>query len=209
MPTAPRLPRHLSVDGVVDTVPAALLEGRGFRRKGRNFHRLRGPFVDSVFFQAFRGAPFSFCVNLSLILPFHHTVLRAADLPESPSADNATWLANTRIEFPTDEGGDHWLVVGPDRPAEVVAQVVVAHLPQALAFFDDFPSIDHVLAEIDAGSERVETPSGDHTLDRAVLLAFTDRLQEALALLAELPHRAVPEGLVDRLRQGASRDAGS
>src|SRR5687767_770003 len=97
----PKLPRQNTADGVIDLGPAELLRSRGFHRTGRTFHRRRGDFVDSVFFQTFRGAPFSFCVDLCLILPYHHEMARGRPLPSAPNALNTTCLLGTRIEFPT------------------------------------------------------------------------------------------------------------
>jgi len=200
------LPHHLSADGVIDAGPGALLASYGFRRKARNFHRSRGPFVDSVYFQTFRGAPFSFCVDLSLILPFHHEVTRGARLPGSPSSGNASRLASTRVDFPAGDDITQWLVVTHDRPAEVVAGVVMEHLPRALSFFDAFPSVEHVIAALRAGSDLLDNPPDVDTVNLAVLLAYVGNQEEALALLTTLPPSAVPRGLAERL---ANREEGS
>lgn len=195
----PELPHNLSADGVIDAGPAALLATHGFRRKGRNFHRARGPFVDSVYFQTFRGAPFSFCVDLSLILPYHHQVTRDAKLPSSPSSDNASRLAGTRVDFPDDDDITHWLVVTRDRPAEAVASVVMAHLPAALSFFDAFPSVEYVIAALRSGSDLLDNPPDINAVNLAVLLAYTGNKEEALALLTSFPPRTAPRDLAERL----------
>lgn len=192
-----KLPRHLTADGVIDLGPAELLRGRGFRRAGRNFHRSRHAFVDSVFFQTFRGNPSSFCVNLSLILPYHHEMTRGVPLPGSPSLLNATPLLNSRIRFPASRGKDHWLVVGPEHPAAEVAALVAEHLPEALHFFDAFSSVEQVITKLSSGAS--DLFDGRPEVDLAVLLAWTGRSQEALALLQSLPVQAVPRGLIDRL----------
>jgi len=194
------LPRHLSTDGVIDAGPAALLAKHGFRRKGRNFHRHREPFVDSAYFQSFRGAPFSFCISLSLILPYHHQVTRGEPLPVSPSSDNASCLASTRVDFPTADGINHWLIVTNDAPAEAVARVVVAHLPEALSFFDAFSSIEHVMSAIRTDSDFADNPPHVNAISLAVLLAYSGQRDAALALLASQRPNALPPGLADRLR---------
>jgi hypothetical protein len=193
------LPHHLSTDGVIDLGPATLLAEHGFRRKGRNFSRVREPFVESVYFQAFRGAPFSFCIALSLILPYHHFVTRGTKLPGSPSIDNASRLASTRVEFPTDDGINHWLVVTRDAPAEAVASLVTSRLPEALTFFDNFRSVEHVIAATQAENGLVDHSPHINSLNLAVLLAYTGQRQQALATLATLPLQAIPRGLKDRL----------
>jgi hypothetical protein len=192
-----KLPRQNTADGVIDLGPAELLRSRGFHRTGRTFHRRRREFVDSVFFQTFRGAPFSFCVDLSLILPYHHEMARGLALPRAPNVLNTTCLFNTRMVFPTDHGEDHWLVITPERSASSVSEVVQEYLPQALQLFDSFTSVDHLITALNSGDS--DLFEGPREVDLAVLLSYTGRRDEAIALLRSLPAHSVPQGLVDRL----------
>lgn len=202
-----KLPRQNTADGVIELGPAELLRSSGFHRTGRTFHRRRHDFVDAVFFQTSRGAPFSFCVDLSLILPYHHEMARGFPLPSAPNALNTTCLFNSRIVFPTDHGEDHWLVITPECPASSVSAVVMEYLPRALQLFDSFTSVDDVITALNSGDS--DLFEGSREVDLAVLLSYMGRRDEAIALLRSLPAHSVPQGLVDRLANVGQRSPNS
>lgn len=184
----PTPPRHLTVDGVIDSGPAELLTSLGFRRARRNFSRQVNDLFHSVCFQTVRNAPFCFCVNCSVLLPFHHEVIRGVAFPISPSVDNAARLLGSRLRFPTETV--HWLSVSPDSPAESLGALVISLLPSGIQFLDPWQSADQVCSAL--GSPDPDLFPHQPELHRAILLVHLGRREEARALLASIRYPIAP-----------------
>ena len=188
-------PAARRLDALIAGEPARLLRGRGFKKSGRNFHRRAGELVNSVWFQAARGGPGFFCVNLTVLFPFLHKIVHGEPLPRSPSVWNSVPLATRRVRWLTEEGPNHWFVLLSENAEaglvrtrerlgahpERVAERLAAELP----WFERWPTVDSLLERYEAGPP-FEEGSGlgpaSH-VQHAVLLAWRGQLDRALALL--------------------------
>lgn len=189
----------ITVDDVVALDPSRLLKQHGFQRRQRAFHRRRGELVDSIYFQSFRAGPQSFCVNLSIIVPFHHEVCRGLALPAHPSPVNTTTLLRARLSFPSPDGPTQWLFVSSLQPVAALAPLVARELEHSLSFFDSFVGIDDIIATLEEGKS--DFLIGNATLDLAILHARQGRCERALSLLSALDPARVPPGVIERVRR--------
>lgn len=189
-----------SVDLIIPLAPAALLRCQGFRRSGRNFVRREGDLIQSVYFQTFTGAPATFTVNLTVILPFHHFVLRGADLPKSPSAQNCSRLANLRVSHQDENGRNDWWHINSPIDAPKVAREVADHIAAELPFFDRWSHAEKILDSLEGGSHRDELEGTLGSFGRAILLHHLGRRAEAWSLLEGLSDDVPFRDAVERLR---------